>query len=318
MQWTWRFGALDNQRHARLLGLKHFGQWHPVAGNSGPDIVQWRASLTLPDLPPGHVIIPSFAMLGPMEYGFRFTLTHEAGQAQLAHIGASGAAAAAAVQGAGVDAPIDCFVTLATLRNVRIDLLLDAAAAPAADALLCVSCRPWQIVPGAGAQVNAAPISAPSLSQRELPERMQHSACSPVSVAMAMAALGHEVDAEAFADAAHHSAMYGVWPANLYAASRRGALGFVATFTHIDDAVVLLAAGMPVIASTRWHAGELTDGAIEQSGGHLILVRGFTAQHALVNDPAAATAAGVARSYQRDEFCRIWLRERGAAYVLLP
>ena len=324
MQWTWRFGALNNERHASLLGLKPFGQWQPVSSDVAPATVgaaaaQWRLSVAIPDLPADHVLVPSFAWLNTSPYGFRCSLLHDGGQAQLSHIGELGLPAHAERVGGGVVAPIDCFVTQAALHNVRIALLLDAATPPTSTALFCLSVRPWHIAPTAGAHSNVTPIVAPALSQRELSTpALQHGACSPVSVAMAMAALGHEVDAETFAAAAQHEGIYGVWPANLYAASRRGALGCIEVFTRIDDAVALLSAGLPVVASTRWQEGELSDGALAQSGGHLILLRGFNAAHALVNDPAGATASAVARNYRRDEFSRIWLRERGAAYVLLP
>ena len=318
MYWTWRCGALANELHARLLGVRGFDQWQPAGATPQAPASQWRTVLALPDIPPDHVLIPSFATLGDTPYGFRFTLTHAAGRASLSHIGELGAAAAAQTEGAGIDAPIDCFVSRAPVHGVTLELLLDAPAPPAGDTLLCVSCRPWGFAPVTGSQVNVAPLVAPSLSQRELPERMQHSACSPACMVMALAALGHEVDGAAFADAVRHEGIYGVWPANLYAASRRGVLGFVASFTHADDAVTLLDAHLPVIASTRWQEGDLTDGALAKSGGHLILLRGFSTDQVLVNDPAAGTAAEVGRGYARDEFCRIWLRERGAAYVLLP
>ena len=326
MQWTWRFGALADERHARLLGLKRLDQWTAVAQNDAdpavPSTPQWRWTLTLPDLPANHVLIPSFAMLTDAAYGFRFALTYtsagESGSAALSHIGECGLSAPALVQGEAVVAPIDCFVTRTPLHNLQITLQLDAPAPPIKDVLLCISCRPWEIAPATGTLTNAAPLHAPALSQMVLSERFRHSACSPVCIAMGMGALGRNVEPEAFATAVYHDGMFGVWPANLYAASRRGVLGSIETFTHIDDAVALLDAGLPVIASTRWKEGELRNGALARSGGHLILLRGFSADAALVNDPAAATAGEVTRGYQREEFGRIWLRERGAAYMLLP
>ena len=46
-------------------------------------------------------------------------------------------------------------------------------------------------------------------------------------------------------------------------------------------------------------------------------MRGLGQEHASVHDPAAANDASVLRQYRRDEFCRIWLNERGATYLLL-
>lgn len=273
---------------------------------------------TLPDLPADHVLIPSFAMRSAATYGFAFALRHDGGEARLSHIGERGADSGASVTGSAMEAPIDCFVTRAPIRKPVLEIRVDSLAAPTGATLLSISLRPWSLQPQPGALLNEAPLRVPSISQMELPQAIRHGACSPVCVAMAMAALGQEVDAEAFSNASRHEGIFGVWPANLYAASRRGVLGCIEAFTRVDDVVPLLAAGMPVIASTRWSAGDLSHGAIAQSGGHLILVRGFGSEVAWVNDPAADVAANVARDYARDEFCRIWLRERGAAYVLLP
>ena len=72
-----------------------------------------------------------------------------------------------------------------------------------------------------------------------------------------------------------------------------------------------VAAGIPLVASVSWGAGELTGAPVSSSNGHLLVIVGFTADgDPVVNDPAAKTAGGVRRVYDRAR-----VRERLAAQV---
>jgi hypothetical protein len=72
-----------------------------------------------------------------------------------------------------------------------------------------------------------------------------------------------------------------------------------------------------VIASVSYGAGELVDAAIPETSGHLLVLTGYAGDEVLVNDPAAATTAGVARRYRLDQLCRAWLEHAGVGYVLV-
>ncbi|MDN5313359.1 MAG: hypothetical protein PWQ68_2333, partial [Thermoanaerobacteraceae bacterium] len=56
---------------------------------------------------------------------------------------------------------------------------------------------------------------------------------------------------------------------------------------------------------------------IEDTDGHLIVVRGFTtkngADHVIVNDPAAPTHETVRREYRVDQFLKAW---KGIVYIV--
>src|SRR6185436_10023061 len=87
----------------------------------------------------------------------------------------------------------------------------------------------------------------------------------------------------------------------------------VAAFSQMEcDAAI--AHRLPVIASVRYGAGELTSAAVPATSGHLIVVTGLDGADALVNDPAAPTAATVPRRYKISELSRVWLERTGVGY----
>jgi peptidase C39-like protein len=101
----------------------------------------------------------------------------------------------------------------------------------------------------------------------------------------------------------------GNWPFNTaYAAGRTGH-GFVTRFVSLRGVERFIRAGIPVVTSITFGRGALTGAPISASNGHLVVVRGFTAAgDVVVNDPAAATRAGVRRTYARGQFENAWLQ----------
>ena len=159
--------------------------------------------------------------------------------------------------------------------------------------------------------------------------------CSPTSVAMVLGyydalppkrawsfvPAGHPqpwVDAIARStyDAAYRGT--GNWPFNTaYAATRTGR-AFVTRLRSMKEAERFIAAGIPLVISVAFGRGELSGAPISSTNGHLLVVVGFTDDgDVVVNDPAAATNAGVRRTYDRGQLENVWLPESGGlTYVI--
>jgi hypothetical protein len=86
--------------------------------------------------------------------------------------------------------------------------------------------------------------------------------------------------------------IYGVWPAAIRAAGRLGIGGYLLRFLT----------GRRGVVSRAWHAGdrvgllrpgELSDAAIAETTGHLLVLIGYAGDDVFVNDPAAPRASEV-------------------------
>src|SRR3989442_6160953 len=108
---------------------------------------------------------------------------------------------------------------------------------------------------------------------------------------------------------------YGVWPAALRAAGRYGVAGYLLRFPDWPSAAWCLTQGLPVIASVRYGAGELAGAAVPETTGHLLVLTGYEGDAVLVNDPAAATAASVARRYRLGQLLRVSPARAGGGHV---
>jgi hypothetical protein len=111
----------------------------------------------------------------------------------------------------------------------------------------------------------------------------------------------------------------GNWPFNTaYAATPAGGPTFVTRLRSLREAERLVAAGIPLVASVSFSAGELDGAPISSTAGHLLVIRGFTSSgDVVVNDPAAQTNSGVRRTYDRGQFEDVWLPTSGGlVYVI--
>jgi Peptidase_C39 like family len=175
------------------------------------------------------------------------------------------------------------------------------------------------LAPGAGAaQPGAVRLAVPAVSQMAAGGAIGGRICSPASVAMVLAYWGRGAGVRSLAAEMLHAALdlYGVWPAAIDAAARRGVVGYLLRFPDWAAAAWCLARGIPVVASVRYAAGELAGAAVSATPGHLLVLTGYENGTVLANDPAASAAARVSRRYALADLTRVWLERNGVGYVL--
>jgi hypothetical protein len=273
---------------------------------------------------PAHRLVPALSALAPNLPAFRFELSVFSAGAWSpwvagATVGNASLPPAAATTPALV-AQIDEFVAAAPAERVRMILRVGAGAgdAPLTSPWL-VTLSAWSpVVPEASPARGSARLVVPALSQMEEDPAIRSRICSPTCVAMVLAYYGTRVAVADLAREIFHADLdiYGVWPSAVRAAGRRGIAGYLLRFPDWGAAEWCLAQGMPIIASLRYAAGELTGAAVAETSGHLLVLTGWSGDDVLVNDPAAPTAAGVSRRYRLAELRRVWLERAGVGYVL--
>jgi hypothetical protein len=271
---------------------------------------------------PAHRLVPSLSALGPSPLGFRFELSAFAAGAWSpwiagATVGRAGFAAGT-TRSATLVCEIDEFIANPPAERVRMVLRANADGPAASLSPWCASLSSWS--PGGEESLGAggARLVVPALSQMEEDATIRHRVCSPTCVAMVLGYYGRRV---AVADLAREMFqpeldIYGVWPAAIRAAGRLGIGGYVLRFPDWGAAAWCLERGMPVIASVRYGPGELSDAAIAETTGHLLVLTGYAGDDVFVNDPAAPRASEVVRRYRLDELRRVWLTRSGIGYVL--
>ena len=268
--------------------------------------------------------VPALSVLGASAFAFRFEL------AVKSTAGWSPWIATTTVGSAdffpyppvdGIESQIDVWTSRAAVGEIKLRVRVRGGDAAA------LFDRPWLVTLSvsdgsdvgrmAPAPEGSARLSVPALSQMEADPALASRICSPTSVAMVLGYLGVGVTPERLAADVFHPALdiYGVWPAAVSAAARRGIPGYLLRFPDWTAAAWCLDHGLPIIASVRYQAGELTGAAIAATTGHLVVLTGYDGDDVLANDPAAATADTVPRRYRRRELERVWLDRAGVGYV---
>lgn len=179
-------------------------------------------------------------------------------------------------------------------------------------------------------------LDVPTYSQQIRQPAIAGSICSPTSLAMALGYHGVDVSPEeaAWGVNDYEGDMFGNWPFNTAFAGAQGLTAWVEYGTPAADADPWyavkkeIAGGNPVIVSVRYRKPGYTGSTepavegvpIDSTGGHLVLVRGFTWQdgkeYVIVNDPAAKKVEEVRRLYPADQFFKAWVKR--VMYVLRP
>ena len=273
---------------------------------------------------PAHRLVPAFSLLGDGVSGFRFEMSVFAAGAWSPWLAGATVGLAhfpdAVSRSESLTCDVDEFIAAQPAERIRLALRLNTAdpCTPFGERWF-VSLSAWSpdVVeePVTGGR---ARLAVPPYSQMEEAAEIRSRICSPASVAMVLAYHGARVAVGNLAREIFQPALdlYGVWPAAVKAAGRRGVAGYLLRFPDWPAAAWCLEQGMPVIASIRYAAGELTGAAIAETSGHLLVLTGYEGDHVFVNDPAAPQASEVGRRYRLDELRRVWLDRAGVGYVL--
>ncbi|SCL22192.1 Peptidase_C39 like family protein [Micromonospora rhizosphaerae] len=117
----------------------------------------------------------------------------------------------------------------------------------------------------------------------------------------------------------HAYAGAGNWPFNTAYAGLHGMDAFVTRLRSLAEAEEFVAAGVPLIVSAAFRAGEMP-GLDYDTRGHLMVLVGFTVDgDPVLNDPYAPDDDAVRRTVDRDRFEAAWQAgSGGVAYVIRP
>lgn len=275
-----------------------------------------RVAIPVEELPAGHILVPSFSLIGAGAYAFQFSLAHADHRWTLASIG--GDARVTPAPGPSVSTHVDYFRAERPATDLVLELVVESARVPERY-LMTVASRAAHLEPTPGVGTSRRLTVSP-LSQMTAPRSIRHHLCSPTSLTMVLRHHGVATDLGWISRACYHaeSRMFGVWPSAILAASRLGAPGAIELFDAVDPAAPLIDQGLPVVASIRFGPGELRGSPQLRTGGHLVVITGLAEAQIYANDPAAGDPRAVCASYAREEFSRAWLTHRGAGYVVLP
>jgi Peptidase_C39 like family len=271
--------------------------------------------------------VPSLAAVVSTPIGVRLELSVRTGSGwspYAAGVSLGGAAFAPLPPVDGLDVDVDVFRTRGPVEAARLRLRLrrdEASALLAARWMLALSAADG--APARSASGPARPalrLEVPPRSQMDAEPAIASRVCSPTCVAMVLDYWRRSPTLASLAAEMFHPGvdLYGVWPAAILAAGRRGLAGYLLRFPDWSSATWCLERGLPIIASVRYAAGELTGAAVAETPGHLIVLTGWAGDEALVNDPAASGVPSVPRRYRLDELARVWLERTGIGYVIFP
>jgi hypothetical protein len=160
-------------------------------------------------------------------------------------------------------------------------------------------------------------IGVPLYSQRDEPLEVQRYTCCPTAVAMVVAReqpgfspmqainLCRDLTPQSYGTS------YGNWTGAALVLSRMlSRFHGVVSMPDISYLEHEVSQGRAPIVTLQWSEGELPGAPIPQSGGHLVVVRGFTPGGGIVvNDPAFTRAQGIRRVYPRHAFASCWAKK---------
>ncbi len=166
----------------------------------------------------------------------------------------------------------------------------------------------------------ARTLDVPFFTQANAPDALRPRICSPTSVTMVMQYLGDEQGMVGNALAIYDTdyEIFGNWGRAVAYAGQQGYDAYLDRIRTWDQVKAYIAQGQPVIASIRFETGTFPSNVMDQTDGHLVVIRGLAADgDAIVND-SASKQHGEGIVYRSRELARAWMRHGGVAYIIQP
>ena len=162
-------------------------------------------------------------------------------------------------------------------------------------------------------------LDVPFIPQATAGPKIGGEVCSPTSLTMVATYHGEArplvENCAAIFDTEH--GLFGNWNRAVARAGELGLSGHLDRFYALDKARRTIADGTPIIASINFKEGEAPSFVMKRTSGHLIVLRGVTADgDFVVNDPASAER-GEGAIYKARELQRAWIDNAGGVgYVI--
>ena len=166
----------------------------------------------------------------------------------------------------------------------------------------------------------ARTLDVPFFTQADAPPALKPQICSPTSVTMV---LNYRGDDSAMVDNALNIydpeyGIFGNWGRAVAYAGQRGFDAYLDRVRSWDQVKAYIANGQPIIASIRFESGTFPSNVMDQTDGHLVVIRGLTPEGDAVMNDSASKSRGEGVVYRSDELARAWIRHGGVAYIIRP
>ena len=318
----------DNpDRNSYPLPLNGEARWQPVKDAEHATENRWRTTVSLPTTPSGHILVPSFSMVGS-SYQYQVALVDcktrlsnrlnplLTATEQLAQWPKKCSDLSA------LSEQIDCWHTQDDLNDAELEITIQCAQPPK-NYLLVVSIRQITLSTAFTATTTLALDEPKALSQMAAEPKLRNRICSPTSLAMVHASLTGNIAFREIVEGCYDPATkaYGKWPLAVYWANQLNLVGAVEALVSWEAVSQVLAEQWFIVCSIRFAKNSLTGAPLEESAGHLVVLYGIDVTdhgqpYVLVMDPAGKTPQEVQRRYKLSEFSKAWLDHRGGAYIL--
>ena len=164
----------------------------------------------------------------------------------------------------------------------------------------------------------AIDLAVPFMAQGDNAEAIRSLTCSPTATGMVMAYRGVVLPAATHAAGVHdpQHEIYGNWGRNIAWAGQHGLTAELARVRSWRQVIEHLQNDQPLVASIRFARGEFPSYPMEETDGHLVVVRGVTSDGGVIlNDPGSRDR-GEGLIVDADELANAWFAKGGVAYVI--